>query len=209
MRPVERPAQGDGAPDALRRQRGAAPRRRPVPPAGQVENTRTGERNGSTLGRCSCSSAPSRTPLDRRRGRRRRARLRCSRGPTRRRPFPTATGSRRRHFCSRRPWAGVFAVGDVRAGSVKRVASAVDEGSMVVRLVHEYLDEVVGPTTCGPRRSPGRGGAWRARPGEGLVEPGAKDVLRGGSGLAGDHLPVVDDEERGDALHAVTAGDLG
>jgi len=40
--------------------------------------------------------------------------------------------------------AGVFAVGDVRSGSVKRVASAVGEGSMVVRLVHEYLDEVVG-----------------------------------------------------------------
>jgi thioredoxin reductase (NADPH) len=39
---------------------------------------------------------------------------------------------------------GVFAVGDVRAGSVKRVASAVGEGSMAVRLVHEYLDEIVG-----------------------------------------------------------------
>ena len=34
---------------------------------------------------------------------------------------------------------GVFAVGDVRHGSVKRVASAVGEGSIVVRLVHEYL----------------------------------------------------------------------
>ena len=41
--------------------------------------------------------------------------------------------------------AGVFAVGDVRSGSVKRVASAVGEGSMVVRLIHEYLDEMVGP----------------------------------------------------------------
>jgi thioredoxin reductase (NADPH) len=39
---------------------------------------------------------------------------------------------------------GVFAVGDVRVGSIKRVASAVGEGSMVVRLVHEYLDELVG-----------------------------------------------------------------
>jgi thioredoxin reductase (NADPH) len=36
---------------------------------------------------------------------------------------------------------GVFAVGDVRSGSVKRVASAVGEGSMAVRLVHEYLAE--------------------------------------------------------------------
>jgi thioredoxin reductase (NADPH) len=34
---------------------------------------------------------------------------------------------------------GVFAVGDVRHGSVKRVASAVGEGSICVRLVHEYL----------------------------------------------------------------------
>jgi thioredoxin reductase (NADPH) len=34
---------------------------------------------------------------------------------------------------------GVFAVGDVRSGSVKRVATAVGEGSMAVRLVHEHL----------------------------------------------------------------------
>lgn len=34
---------------------------------------------------------------------------------------------------------GVFAVGDIRARSVKRVASAVGEGSMAVRFVHEYL----------------------------------------------------------------------
>src|SRR5215831_2710737 len=34
---------------------------------------------------------------------------------------------------------GVFAAGDVRHGSVKRVASAVGEGSIAVRLVHEYL----------------------------------------------------------------------
>jgi thioredoxin reductase (NADPH) len=35
--------------------------------------------------------------------------------------------------------AGVFAVGDVRSGSVKRVASAVGEGAVAVRLVHDYL----------------------------------------------------------------------
>lgn len=39
---------------------------------------------------------------------------------------------------------GIFAVGDVRSGSVKRVASAVGEGAMAVRLVHEHLDEVGG-----------------------------------------------------------------
>jgi thioredoxin reductase (NADPH) len=36
---------------------------------------------------------------------------------------------------------GVFAVGDVRAGSVKRVASAVGEGSICVQLVHKVLAE--------------------------------------------------------------------
>jgi thioredoxin reductase (NADPH) len=34
---------------------------------------------------------------------------------------------------------GLFAAGDVRAGAMNRVASAVGEGSMVVRLAHEYL----------------------------------------------------------------------
>jgi thioredoxin reductase (NADPH) len=34
---------------------------------------------------------------------------------------------------------GVFAVGDVRSGSVKRVASAVGEGAMAVRLLHDHL----------------------------------------------------------------------
>lgn len=36
---------------------------------------------------------------------------------------------------------GVFAVGDVRSESIKRVASAVGEGSMAVRLVHQRLSE--------------------------------------------------------------------
>jgi DNA-binding NarL/FixJ family response regulator len=35
---------------------------------------------------------------------------------------------------------GVFAVGDVRHGSVKRVASAVGEGSIAISFVHEFLD---------------------------------------------------------------------
>ena len=37
---------------------------------------------------------------------------------------------------------GIFAVGDVHAGSIKRVASAVGEGSMAVRLVHQRLEPV-------------------------------------------------------------------
>jgi thioredoxin reductase (NADPH) len=35
---------------------------------------------------------------------------------------------------------GVFAAGDVRAESAKRVASAVGEGAMAVMLVHRYLE---------------------------------------------------------------------
>jgi thioredoxin reductase (NADPH) len=47
--------------------------------------------------------------------------------------------------CSREPYLletslpGVFATGDVRSGSIKRVASAVGEGSMAVRFVNQYL----------------------------------------------------------------------
>ena len=36
---------------------------------------------------------------------------------------------------------GIFAVGDVRAGSVKRVASSVGEGSVVISKVWEFLNE--------------------------------------------------------------------
>jgi thioredoxin reductase (NADPH) len=41
---------------------------------------------------------------------------------------------------------GVFAVGDSRSGSIKRVASAVGEGSMAVHLVHRFLAEVEAQT---------------------------------------------------------------
>ena len=37
---------------------------------------------------------------------------------------------------------GVFAVGDVRSGNVKRVASAVGEGAIAVHLVHRALAEL-------------------------------------------------------------------
>ncbi len=38
---------------------------------------------------------------------------------------------------------GVFAAGDVRSGSVKRVASAVGEGSMAVSFVHAHIQRPV------------------------------------------------------------------
>ena len=37
---------------------------------------------------------------------------------------------------------GIFAVGDVRYGSVKRVASGVGEGSVAIQFVHQYLSNV-------------------------------------------------------------------
>jgi thioredoxin reductase (NADPH) len=37
---------------------------------------------------------------------------------------------------------GIFAVGDVRRGSVKRVASGVGEGSIAVQFIHQYLSAV-------------------------------------------------------------------
>ena len=37
---------------------------------------------------------------------------------------------------------GVFAVGDVRSGSVKRVGSAIGEGAQVVAALHAYLSGV-------------------------------------------------------------------
>ena len=54
-----------------------------------------------------------------------------TKGPLARRPYLFETSRPR-----------VFAVGDVRSTSVKRVASAVGEGSMAVQLVHEYLKEM-------------------------------------------------------------------
>jgi thioredoxin reductase (NADPH) len=58
--------------------------------------------------------------------------------------LPAGTGGRRWHP-ARRPLPletslpGVFAAGDVRHGSVKRVASAVGEGAAAIPLVHRYL----------------------------------------------------------------------
>jgi thioredoxin reductase (NADPH) len=49
---------------------------------------------------------------------------------------------RRSPFLLETSRAGVFAAGDVRSDSVKRVASAVGEGAMAVRFVHEYLKEM-------------------------------------------------------------------
>jgi thioredoxin reductase (NADPH) len=51
---------------------------------------------------------------------------------------------------------GVFAVGDVRSGSVKRAATAIGEGSMAVRLVFERL-QATGTAVADPPRTDGDG----------------------------------------------------
>jgi thioredoxin reductase (NADPH) len=48
---------------------------------------------------------------------------------------------------------GVFAVGDVRSGSAKRVASAVGEGSIAVRFASEHLGRRSGLVAAGPTPS--------------------------------------------------------
>ena len=62
-----------------------------------------------------------------------------SRWPLDRAPFPLETSV-----------PGVFAVGDVRYRSIKRVASAVGDGATAVRLVHEYLAAEPGGHESGP-----------------------------------------------------------
>jgi thioredoxin reductase len=64
---------------------------------------------------------------------------------------------------------GVFAAGDVRQGSVNRVASAVGEGAATIPLVHRYLRTTAGASRRGPVTPPR---AWRTRDqnsGSGLV----------------------------------------
>ncbi|MER7922968.1 FAD-dependent oxidoreductase [Streptomyces sp. NPDC096057] len=58
---------------------------------------------------------------------------------------------------------GVFAAGDVRSGSVKRVASAVGEGSMSIHFVHRYLGHTAAPgsTDSSPHTRP-KESAWLA-----------------------------------------------
>ncbi|WP_371666949.1 FAD-dependent oxidoreductase [Streptomyces sp. NBC_00289] len=60
---------------------------------------------------------------------------------------------------------GVFAAGDVRSGSVKRVTSAAGEGAMAIRLVHEHREKagnlVRAADPQGPRPVTGQSVPWR------------------------------------------------
>jgi thioredoxin reductase (NADPH) len=59
---------------------------------------------------------------------------------------------------------GIFAVGDVRSGSVKRAATAIGEGSMAVRLVFERL-QAAGSAVADPPRADGDSASSASAPG--------------------------------------------
>jgi thioredoxin reductase (NADPH) len=52
---------------------------------------------------------------------------------------PAGWGLVRQPFLLESSMPGVFCAGDVREGSIKRIASAVGEGAMAVAFVHQYL----------------------------------------------------------------------
>jgi thioredoxin reductase (NADPH) len=67
-------------------------------------------------------------------------------------------GPDRRQLETTRP--GIFAIGDVRSGSVKRVAAAVGEGAQVMAAIHRYLDVTVhdsSPPISAPAAAAARG----------------------------------------------------
>jgi thioredoxin reductase (NADPH) len=64
----------------------------------------------------------------------------CGRDVAASRTFPKVWKEERHPLPLETSVPGVFAAGDVRAGAMNRVASAVGEGAMAVRLVHEYLE---------------------------------------------------------------------
>jgi thioredoxin reductase (NADPH) len=76
-----------------------------------------------------------------------------ARWPLPREPYPLET-----------LWPGLFAAGDVRHGSTKRVAAAVGEGAMAVSLLHLYLgDDPTPPAPSRPRSPRGRRPRTRGR----------------------------------------------
>ena len=53
---------------------------------------------------------------------------------------------------------GVYAIGDIRAGSTKRVAAAVGEGAQVVEALHDHLAPISSPAVArAPMPHPARG----------------------------------------------------
>ena len=84
----------------------------------------------------SSSSAPRRAPTGSRASSRATSAASSSPGST---PRPPGWPLKRDPYLLETTVPGVFVAGDVRARSIKRVASAVGEGSMSVSLIHQYL----------------------------------------------------------------------
>ncbi|WP_026629836.1 FAD-dependent oxidoreductase [Dyadobacter alkalitolerans] len=68
--------------------------------------------------------------------------LETGRDLTSRTDYPKIWKQKRDPYLLETSCPGVFAAGDVRAGAMNRVASAVGEGSMAISFVHKYLAEV-------------------------------------------------------------------
>jgi len=79
---------------------------------------------------------------------------------------------------------GVFAVGDVRYRSIKRVASAVGDGATAVRLVHEYLAYLAAEPADGPLMA-GSPALDHGAIAHGAIAHGALDDGRAYRGVAG------------------------
>ena len=145
-----RPHRGPPPRPGPRRHHGHRPARRADARAGHASAGRTAQVDVDVHGAVLVHRRRTQQRLARRR-RRRRARLRAHRPrPRRRRRSATrgrAIGRRPLPYETSRP--GLFAVGDLRSGSTKRVAAAVGEGSAAIRSVHEHL----APRRSTPRSS--------------------------------------------------------
>ena len=80
---------------------------------------------------CSCSSAPRRAPTGS-----------ATRSPATSNGFVLTGADAGAEGLLETSVPGIYAAGDVRAGSIKRCATAVGEGAMVVRFVHERLSGI-------------------------------------------------------------------
>jgi thioredoxin reductase (NADPH) len=105
---------------------------------------------------------------------------------------------------------GVFAAGDVRRGAVKRVASAVGEGSVAIRVVLHYLSPVAAQLQALGKSAacPAPNADLRARRRRSLQLTGAHRCPSRGRGSAGDHLEGRQARIRREGDPAAVSSDL-
>ena len=102
---------------------------------------------------------------------------------------------------------GVFCAGDVRSRSVKRVASAVGEGSMAVQLVHQYLAGLSAAGAMSPPTSASCSATSRSSPRSTRTTwPGSPAPARRPNFASGEVVAAEGGD--GDALFVITAGEL-